>query len=91
MFNNIGYVKGDGIDITLNPNDTNQLISLNVNTDQFTFVDGKLTLNSSSETLNTKIDKIEEGHEDEIAVWEDNGNLKTTGFKIGTDQDDLTS
>lgn len=91
MFNNMGYVKGDGIDITLNPNDTNQLISLNVNTDQFTFIDGKLNLNSGSETLNTKVDKIEEGHEEEIAVWENDGNLKTTGFKIGTDQDDLTS
>lgn len=85
MFDNIGYIKGNGIDISRNLEDVNQIISLNVNTDQFTFNNGKLELNTNvTEDIESRIPKIEEGHENEVAIFNDDRSLKATGYKFNT-------
>lgn len=85
MFNNVGYIKGNGINISPNPNDVNQIISLNVNPDQFAFNDGKLSLNAVvTGDIESRIPKIQEGHNDEIATFNNDRAIKATGFKFNT-------
>jgi hypothetical protein len=83
MFTNLSYIKGNGIDIELNPNDTNKVISLNADSEQFKFVDGRLTLNPDAPILSTKVEKVF-GRPDEVAVWNNDGSLRASGYKINT-------
>lgn len=83
MFDNVGYVKGNGIQIAANPNDTNQIIAVNANPDQFEFIDGQLNLKTDSPLMDSKVDKVE-GHPDEIATWKNDGNQNASGYKINT-------
>ena len=83
MFSNMGYIKGDGISIEANPNDTNFVIGLNVDQNQFEFVDGKLTFKSDADIVSSKVDKIS-GRPDEIPIWNNDGSQSASGFKFNT-------
>lgn len=83
MLNNVGYIAGDGVAISANQNDTNQIITLDVNEEQFTFVDGKLTINPAADFVGAKVDKVY-GVTDEIPIWKDDGNQEGSGYKFNT-------
>lgn len=81
MFNNVGFTYGDGIQFT--NRDINQIISLNVASSQFEFVDGKLTIKQDLPLVDGKVDKIS-GHADQLATWRNDGNQNASGYRINT-------
>ena len=83
MFNNVGYVPGQGVVISANNQDTNQVITLNVNTQQFEFINGKLTIRSDAPIIDNKVDKVS-GHPEQIAIWKNDGNQDPSGYKFNT-------
>lgn len=93
MFNNMSYINGNGVTISANATTVlekkTNIISLNVNEDEFIFVDGKLTLNPNSQVVDSKVDKVS-GHPDQIAIWKEDGNQDPSGFKFNT-TNNLTS
>lgn len=90
MFNNVGYVAGDGVVISANPNDLNKLIYLNVNKDQFEFdAEGRLVLKADGSPISAKVDKVF-ARPDEIPVWRNDGNQDASGYKFNT-TDKLTN
>lgn len=84
MLSNLSFIKGDGINIELNPNDLNRILSLNVNSEQFEFdAEGRLTLKPGSDIVSSKVDKIY-GRPDELPLWNNDGSQRASGYKINT-------